>query len=579
MLFAALALLAWGAMLARAARVFAPDSIYVQPFNSDSALPVLMANDPVIDPFRTYIYGQDQIGAYPFIFCQLIHRATGFIWTDERVYLLQLAWLFLGVLAVHALGKRTRFVAPALFLCVLCLHPTVSHYVFVLNQRYAWQLTPLLFAWWCYRGLSARLFAPPRIATKTNAARQSATRKPTVLWSLASFIFSLLCVWTSPLSAPMLLSFLALEAARARISATDPTRISENNDAHEDEEASERSQSSDRTRGARFTLSRLLACALPLVAAVVAEQMLKANYHRHALKHFGTDFHTPTQVDWGHLSENLRAQVANIIATPLWWLVVPALVVAPFVIALLIRRLVNGNARSSQNLSLEGARLDACVFMLGSLSAALINFASAFVFLWIRLNFYGGRYLALTHLFGAFAGLFALFILFTIPARIYNVRRIAFPAIAVVCALVVALKFPPRIKNPEYENLREAAAGLAARNPRAVLLGGYWDTYVLAALRPSDSFTPVPAEDQLLRTPWTPRTLGDSAEVVVVHHYFPYSGGVEVPAPYTTFGDGHDPPPIIRQHGATLRLEAARWYEHDGFVFTLYRNIGDAPAR
>jgi hypothetical protein len=63
-----------------------------------------------------------------------------------------------------------------------------------------------------------------------------------------------------------------------------------------------------------------------------------------------------------------------------------------------------------------------------------------------------------------------------------------------------------------------------------------------------------------------------------VHHYFPYSGGMEVPAPYTTFGDGHDPPPVIRQYGATLRLETPRWYEHDGFVFTLYRNVTDASA-
>src|SRR5947209_1008662 len=110
---AALALLAWIAVGARAAQVFAPDSVYVQPF----------------------------------IFCRIFRRATGVVWTDESVYLLQVAWLFIGIFAVAALGRRTRFVAPALFLSALCLHPTVSHYVFVLNQRYAWQLTPLLFAW------------------------------------------------------------------------------------------------------------------------------------------------------------------------------------------------------------------------------------------------------------------------------------------------------------------------------------------------------------------------------------------------------------------------------------------------
>jgi hypothetical protein len=555
---AALALLAWVAVGARAAQVFAPDSIYVQPFNSDSALPVLMANDPIIDPFRTYIYGQDQIGAYPFVFCQIIRRATGFVWTDESVYLLQVAWLFLGVFAVAVLGRRTRFVALALFLSALCLHPTVSHYVFVLNQRYAWQLTPLLFAWCSLRRLCARLFATP------------AARKATLFWSLSSFVFSLLAIWSSPLSAPVLLVFLALEAARARIVATEAVRTSSLDEAHAPALTRE---------PATFTLPRLLAPALPLAAAFIAEQVLKANYHRHALKHFGTDFHTPTQIDWGHLAENLRAQLANLTAAPLCWLITPALVSAPFVITLFIRRLVNTDARNSSNFSLEGARLDAAVLMLGSLSVALINFASAVVFLWIRLNSYGGRYLALTHLFGAFAGLLALFLLFTSPARIYAARHVVFPVLAVACALVLAIKFPPRVKNPECENLREAAAGLARKNPHAVLLGGYWDTYVFAALRPSDALVPVPSEDQLVRTPWTPRALRDSTEVVVVHHYFSYSGGMEVPAPYTTFGDGRDPPPVIRQYGATLQLETARWYEHDGFVFTLYRNVTGARAR
>lgn len=584
--FAALALLAWGAVAARAAQVFAPDSVYVQPFNSDSALPVLMANDHVIDLFRAYNYGQDQIGAYPFLFGQLVRQTTGFVWTGESVYLLQVVWLFGGVLALHALTRRTRFVAPALFVAVLCLHPTVSHYVFVLNQRYAWQITPLLFAWLSFRRLSTRLFnaqdsqtEPQDAATETRHARaRSSSQRRLLLSALASSVFSFLAVWTSPMSAPMLAVFLALELARARVVATD-------------------------SRRARFTLARLLACVSPLAAAITCEQLLKLAYHRHALKHFGTDFRTPTQLDFGHFAENFRAQLANLTHAPAWWLVVPALVAAPLVILLLLRQLFDAHARphapdhseitsesqcevasASQHavaprFRLEGARLDAAVVMLGSLAVALLNFASAFLFLWIRLNFYGGRYLALTHLFGAFAGLVALFLLLTLAPRIYAARRALFPAVALACFVVLAVKFPPRARNPEYNNLRAVADGLAQKNPRAVLLGGYWDTYVLAALRPRDAFVPVPAEDQLLRTPWTADALRRAPEVIVVHHYFPYAGGTEVPAPYATFGDGHDPPPVITQYGATLRLETPRWYERDGFVFTLYRNETHDAAR
>ena len=51
-----LCVLVWAFFLVRAIYAFAPDSVYVQPFNSDSALPVLMSNDERIDAFRTYIY-------------------------------------------------------------------------------------------------------------------------------------------------------------------------------------------------------------------------------------------------------------------------------------------------------------------------------------------------------------------------------------------------------------------------------------------------------------------------------------------------------------------------------------------
>jgi hypothetical protein len=538
LLVAALALAVWGAALWRASQVFAPDSSYVQSFNSDSALPVLMANDPTLDIFRTYIYGQDQIGAYPFIFCQLIRHTTGYVWTAASVYRLQLFWLFLSVPLVAALGARARLVAPVLFLCVLCLHPAASRYVFVLNQRYAWQITALCFGWWSFRQLCARLFG----------AGESA-RTPVVLWHVSAFVFSFFAVWSSPLSAPMLLVFLALEVWRARL------------------------HTLGEPDAPRLHATRLLTCALPLVIAVVAEQLLKANYHRHALKHFGTDFRTPTQVDWGYLSTNLRAQLSNLAHAPLWWLILPALVVTPFIIFQFWRQLARRDkARDASSFRLEGTRLDLCVLLLGSLAVASINFASAFVFLWIRLNLYGARYLALTHLFGAFAGALALLLLFMLPSKVYAARCTIFPAVALALALLLALKFPPVRKDPDDETLRGVAAGLAARNPRAVLLGGYWDTYVFAALRPQDSFTPVPAEDQLVRTPWTPRVLRESSEVVVVHHVFTDSGKPETPPPYNGFGDGTDPPPVIKQHGVTLQLETPHWYEQGGYVFSLYRN-------
>jgi hypothetical protein len=538
-LFAAVALAAWVALAAHAAQVFAPDSVYVQPFNSDSALPVMMANDAVIDPFRTYVYGQDQIGAWQTLPLQVVRRATGFTWTDRSVFRVQLLWLLLSLLALALLAPRAAALAAALFAAVLCLHPTVSHYLFVLNQRYSWHTTALLFGWWSLRRLCARQLA----SETTGAARLS-------LSLFGAFFFCLLATWNSALSVPMLALLLALEAARARLLAREAPRAT------------------------RLRPTRLLACALPVVAAFAVERLLKANYHRHALKHFGQDFATPTAVDWGYLFVNFKAQAHNLLAAPAWWLTLFALCAA----ALLCRRLLRCFSRDPRGFSSDfcrgGARLDLSILVLGCAALALVNFVGSFAFLWMRLNAYGPRYLAPTHLFGAFAGLVALCLFVTSAAKVRAARRAVFPALAFVCLLALALKFPPVRKNPEYETLKTAAAGLAARAPRAVLLGGYWETYVFAAARPDAQFTPVPAEDQLLRTPWTPQQLRQAREVVVVHHPFEYHGGAEVPAPYETFGDGANPPPVIRQHGATLRLDTPRWYESGGYVFTLYRREG-----
>jgi hypothetical protein len=543
-IYLALALVAWCALYTRAAEVFAPDGVYVQPFNSDSALPVLMANDPVVDPFRTYVYGQDQIGAWQTLPLQLLRRATGFVWTAHGVFRVQLFWLLLSLPAVALLAPRAAALAASLFAAVLCLHPTVSHYLFVLNQRYAWHTTALLFGWWGLRRLCAQL-----LGSETTGTIQSA---PSLI---TSFFFCLLATWNSALSVPALAALLALEAARSRL------------------------LSREAPRATRLRPARLLACALPLVAALAAERLLKANYHRHALKHFGQDFATPTAVDWGHLYVNFKAQAHNLLAAPAWWLTL----FAAFAAALLSYRLLRCFARDPRGFGSDfcrgGARLDLSILVVGCAAVALVNFAGSFLFLWMRLNAYGPRYLAPTHLFGAFAGLVALCLFVTSSAKVRAARRAVFPALAAACLLALALKFPPVRKNPEYETLLTAAAGLAGRAPRAVLLGGYWDTYVFAALRPDARITPVPADDQLLRTPWTPQLLRRSPEVVVVHHAIPRSAEVETPLPYDTFGDGQHPPPVIRQYGATLRLATPRWYESGGYVFTLYRNESFDAAR
>ena len=536
LIFVALALCAWGVLVVRAYQVFGPDSSYVQPFNSDSALPVLMANDEKLDAFRTYIYGQDQIGAWPFIAAQLVRRATGYTWTPHSIYLVQVVWLCLSILVVAALCRACALLTGALLAAVLCLHPTVSHYLFVLNQRYAWQVTPLVCAWLCLRQLCARLSDAP-----------TAGRARVWLWSVAAFCFALLAVWTSPLSTPVLCALFALEVLRARLSAAD-------------------AQGQQRP-------AHVLKNFLPVVAAIVTEQLLKANYHRFALKHYGTNFKTPTEFDWGNLLVNLQREWEVFTRAPAWPLALGGLLAGGLLAVCLLWCAVRGRGlRVCQT----GVRLDLSVLITGSAIVGLANFAVAVLFTWVRLNLYGPRYLALTHLCGVFCGLLTVVLIVNLSARGHAARRVVHPALAALCALILVFKFPPVRPNPDYLKLKAVAVELAQRAPQAFVLGGYWDTYALAALAPPGTLTPVPAQDQLVRTPWTPERMRASASVLVVHHIFPYVFEVETPPPYPTFGDGQTPPARITQYGATLSLAAPHWYEQHGYVFSLYRNEAGA---
>src|SRR2546421_1900246 len=476
--------LVWLFFLARALHVFGPDSAYVQYFNSDSALPVLMANDRVIDPFRVYIYGQDQFGAWPFLCAQLLHRAAGFVWTDRSIFIYQTIWLFLSVWAVVCLCRKQRIFGAQLFLFVVCLHFAANRYLFVINQRYAWQVTALLFAWLCLRRVCESAFAPDKFSRRDIGRH------------LALYLFSLLAVWMSPTSTLMLAVMLALEALRARVLER------------------ERSASS----ASRRVLVRLGGGIGALALAVVTEALLRANFYRFALKHYGRDYRTPMALDWGHIAENLQRQLHNF-AQSAWWPLTVFAVLASVVALAQLRRAARRNARmQSIDVYADPFVLDTVVLALGSCAFALINLAITVIFLWFRLNAFGQRYLALTYLFGSFSGLLFLSLALCLWLPWRAQRRLVPTALTAALLVVLLIRFPAKLIDPTYTPLKQVAATLAQRAPGACVLGGYWDTYVLAGLQTQGTIIPVPAEDQYVRTPWTPQLMRAAREVLVVQH-------------------------------------------------------------
>ena len=198
----------WSYFLMRAIATFGPTSdINNVEFNSDSAIPVLMANDGrPITIFNFYYYGADRWGGWPFLPMQIAERVTGYEWTAQSIYAVQAGWLFVGALAIAGLSRRDGLVAGLAYLIALCLDRDGRYLIFELSQVYAWQTTALLLSWW-----ALRRFFDGRLA-----AREGRSSWTAWAWLLASCGFSYLAIWSSVASTIFLTLMLGLEM-RARV--------------------------------------------------------------------------------------------------------------------------------------------------------------------------------------------------------------------------------------------------------------------------------------------------------------------------------------------------------------------------
>src|SRR5215211_300598 len=110
-----LLLLAFASVLAQALAHFAPGTAPVTAWNSDAAIPVLQANDPVFDVFRLYYYGQDRIGAWPWLLAQGLRALTGFAWTPDRMFAWQAACALLALPVLLSLHRTAGPLLAALY--------------------------------------------------------------------------------------------------------------------------------------------------------------------------------------------------------------------------------------------------------------------------------------------------------------------------------------------------------------------------------------------------------------------------------------------------------------------------------
>lgn len=524
-LFIFMALAIWCFFLWRAFNVYGPDSdVNNIGFNSDSAIPVLMSNeDRPVGIFNLYYYGTDRWGAWPFLVTQFIHRTTGYHWTDKSVFMLQTFWLFVGALVFAALSRRHFLLIALVYLAALCLHTESRLQIFELSQLYAWQTTALVFGWYGLRRLFEFDF---------EAVKKGWDWKRSALIFL-TFGFSYLAVWSSNASSLFLIFLLHLEALRAWL----------------------------KTKGERAYKKLLKPYAFALisiVAATLLEQLQKMNFHRHTLKHYGHDFKTSFQLDTGYLAENFREQLHNISALSWWPLYLLSmllmLALTCFVLYAFIKK-KSGLLEKLRNTLAD----DTMILSVGAFGIAAINFTLAVLVDHVRLNKYDSRFLTLTNLFGPISGMLLIFLIFRHIVRASRFSLYAEPAFILIVLMLLLIKFPGVSYSPEYKITKETALALSQKAPRGVLMGGYWETYVLQALQPDNTMIAVPLEGHEVRTPWT-RELVRHANQVIVEYGRRAEGGPVVP------------PERLNQYGASLRLVDAEWYKNELYSFALYLN-------
>ena len=521
LLLAVIALIVWSFFLWRAVETFKPGVYSATAFNSDCAIPVLMSNDDrPITLYNLYYYGTDRSGGWPFLFAQLIRRSTGYRWTDQSLSLAQISWLFVGVLALAGLSRNDGLVIALVFLLALLLHTKARYLIFFISQIYAWQVTALLLSWYSLR----RLFENDLDSTNYTAWKRG-------VWIFLTFWFSYLASWSSAASPPFLLFILCLEVFRMRLRSTGKTGNS---------------------RLLRTSVRALLA----VLAATAAERMQKIAYHRHALKHYGSNFKTPLHLDVGYLTKNLWVHLNSIIKLS-WW---PLHLLANLAVLAIILVLAYAWLRRREQLKQKLKAIvseDTTILIIGAYGIALINFLLAVAYTHVRINAYDDRFLTPTSLFGPVAGMLAVFVMVKFCARRSSIGAFAKPAFLVAGLLLLFFKFPAPIYRYEYPMFTQTASALAEKSPRGILLGDYWDVYVFAALQSVNALTPVPLEGRENRMPWT-RDMVRRADQVVLEYR------------HSKIVDADHAPETLSQHGASFRLAEPKFYENGVFAFALY---------
>ncbi|EAU64453.1 hypothetical protein [Stigmatella aurantiaca] len=505
--------LLWVSLLARVFTHFDPGSQLVNGWNSDAAIAVLQSNDPVFDAFRLYYYGQDRIGAWPWLLAQGWRALTGFDWTPYRVFLWQATWACGACLALLGLHRQVGWVLAASFAALILLSPLFQVQLFALSQPFGWQLTALFLAWWTLTRLLEGLAGP-------------GFRRAAGTWGSAATLFSVLACWTSPTSGPLLLVCFGVQGGCVALVSP--------------------------PGGARW---RWLGAVLPVAAGIGFEAWVRHLFHRFAKRQFGHAYRTSLEVDTGYLLENAAAVWRRILEDALGPFVLLGGAVGLGALGFLLWHL------RRRTLAAQAAQAGLAALTVAFATAALANACLTVLVRHARLNEHDIRYLVPTLVLGGMAAVSGVF--FLLGQVSFLRARLGAVAALTAGGLVAGghLFLRPRTPAPLLERSQVAADAVVSRAAGTVLLGGYWDTYLVGALDPAHRLPVLAVDGDYQRTPfWVPR-VREAQEVLVSFAGERWAGTADQPNPW------------LLQFGAPFQLAEARWAVLPPFQFARYRSM------
>jgi hypothetical protein len=477
-------------------------------FNSDSAIPVMQSNDAHWDAYRLYFYGMDRFGAWPFLAANVISRAAEFWWTPYSFHVYSTLWLLLGIAPAMLLAPReSRTLAGTFFLLAIYYGSEVRHVLFDYAHVYPWALPPLLWTWLALR--------------QSWGSKQFSWLR----WGLA-VLLGAATAWLCLPFAPIVIMLAMAEGARTQALA-DPKAC--------------------RPGASRWAL-QIAAGILPLIVEVGMRHVYKASARAHQLS-----FQLTADAFDAHRALDGFRRFGEITAHSNWWpwlLLSTAMALGGATWLSLVW--LRDRSIKLPKMFIEEIALSAMLWCAAALSLALVV-----PFEHVRRNDFHLRYLTPVFVFGTLAAWHgaASLLAHWLQAPVWMART----AFVLAAGMGLTAILPSFAASPRYAVLMRTANALAQKAPGAVVVNGYWGTYVYEALAREGGLRALPAQGEWNRLPWRALLTCEDPIVVGTRPPLEWRAGI--------------PPDTLRQYGATLRLVDPKFLEGEVYAerFALYR--------